>query len=37
VRLIGGNYNLIGQILKVLGIKEQKEKTGYSVKGIADE
>jgi len=37
VRLIGRNYDLIGQILKVLRMKEQKEKRGYSVKRIADE
>jgi hypothetical protein len=40
VRLIGGNHNLIGQILKGFedeGTKrEQQEKKGYSVKRIAD-
>jgi len=35
--LIGRDYNLVGQILKILGIKEkQEEKREYSVKGIAD-
>jgi len=37
MRLICRDYNLIGQILKVLRMKEQKEKKRYSVKGIADE
>jgi len=33
--LIGRDYDLVGQILKILWIKE-KEKREYSVKGIAD-
>jgi hypothetical protein len=34
--LIGRDYDLVGQILKILRIKE-KRKRGYSVKGIVDE
>jgi len=33
--LICRDYDLVGQILKILRIKE-KEKREYSVKGIAD-
>jgi hypothetical protein len=37
VRLIGRNYDLIGQILKVFEDKRKnKKKKEYSVKGIAD-
>jgi len=38
VRLIGRNYNLIGQILKIFeDERTKKKKKGYSVKRIADE
>jgi len=38
VRLIGKNYDLIGQILQVFGNKRKnKKKKECSVKGIADE
>jgi len=38
VRLIGRNYDLIGQILKVFEDKRKnKKKKEYSVKGIVDE
>jgi len=38
VRLIGRNYDLIGQILGIFEDKRKnKKKKGYSVKGIADE
>jgi len=37
VRLIGRNYDLISQILKVFEDKKDKKKKESSVKGIADE
>jgi len=39
VRLIGRNYDLIGQILKSFGNEgiEKEKKGGYSVKRIIDE
>jgi len=38
VRLIGRDYDLIGQILEIFEDKrESKKKRGYSVKGIIDE
>jgi len=38
VRLIGRNYDLIGQILEVFEDKKKnKKKKEYSVRGIADE
>jgi len=38
MRLIGRNYDLIGQILKVFENKRKnKKEKKYSVKGIADE
>jgi len=38
VRLIGRNYDLIGQILEIFEDKtKNKRKKEYSVKGIVDE
>ena len=38
MRLIGRNYDLIGQILKVFeGKRKNKKRKEYSVKGIANE
>jgi len=37
VRLIGRNYDLIGQILKVFENKRKNKKKECLVKGIADE
>jgi len=38
VRLIGRNYDLIGQILEIFEDKRKsKKKKEYSVKGITDE